>query len=62
MPEALQAMLLRVLEDGDYYRLGEARPRRADFRLVCATCRDLPALVAAGHFRRDLFYRVHVRA
>jgi transcriptional regulator of acetoin/glycerol metabolism len=59
MPEALQATLLRVLEDGAYYRLGEARPRRADFRLVCATCRDLPALVGAGRFRRDLFFRIH---
>ncbi|MFT3768050.1 MAG: sigma 54-interacting transcriptional regulator [Minicystis sp.] len=59
MPEALQAALLRVLEDGVYYRVGEARPRRADFRLVCATCRDLPALLAAGRFRRDLFYRIH---
>ncbi|APR86066.1 Response regulator of zinc sigma-54-dependent two-component system [Minicystis rosea] len=59
MPEALQAALLRVLEDGIYYRVGEARPRKADFRLVCATCRDLPALLAAGRFRRDLFYRIH---
>jgi transcriptional regulator of acetoin/glycerol metabolism len=59
MPEALQATLLRVLEDGAYYRVGEARPRRSDFRLVCATCRDLPALLAAGRFRQDLFYRIH---
>jgi transcriptional regulator of acetoin/glycerol metabolism len=58
MPEPLQAMLLRVLEAGEYYRLGDPRPRRSDFRLVAATCRDLPALVAAGRFRRDLFYRV----
>jgi transcriptional regulator of acetoin/glycerol metabolism len=48
-----------VLEDGTYYRVGEARGRRAEFRLVSATCRDLPALVAAGRFRRDLFYRIH---
>jgi len=58
MPEALQAALLRVLEDGEYHRLGDARPRRSDFRLVGATCRDLPGLVASGRFRRDLFYRV----
>jgi sigma-54 dependent transcriptional regulator, acetoin dehydrogenase operon transcriptional activator AcoR len=59
MPEALQAALLRVLDDGVYQRLGESKARRADFRLVCATCRDLPALVEAGAFRRDLFYRIH---
>ncbi len=58
MPEALQAALLRVLEDGEYHRLGDSRPRRSDFRLVGATCRDLPGLVASGRFRRDLFYRV----
>lgn len=59
MPDALQAALLRVLDDGVYFRVGEARARRSDFRLVCATCRDLPALVAEGKFRRDLFYRIH---
>jgi transcriptional regulator of acetoin/glycerol metabolism len=59
MPDALQAALLRVLDDGVYHRVGDNRPSRADFRLVCATCRDLPALVEQGAFRRDLFYRVH---
>jgi transcriptional regulator of acetoin/glycerol metabolism len=59
MPEALQATLLRVLDDGAYYRVGEGRPRSSDFRLVCATSRDLPALVERGAFRRDLFYRIH---
>ncbi len=59
MPDALQAALLRVLDDGVYHRVGDTRPSRADFRLVCATCRDLPALVEEGKFRHDLFYRVH---
>ncbi|NOU33136.1 MAG: sigma-54-dependent Fis family transcriptional regulator, partial [Polyangiaceae bacterium] len=58
MPEALQAMLLRVLEDGTYRRVGDTRERRADFRLVCATCRDLPRLVETGVFRSDLYYRI----
>ncbi len=58
MPEPLQAMLLRVLEEGSYYRVGGAEERRSDMRLVCATCRDLPALVASGAFRRDLFFRI----
>jgi transcriptional regulator with PAS, ATPase and Fis domain len=58
MPEALQAMLLRVLEDGSYRRVGDTRERRADFRLICATCRDLPRLVETGAFRSDLYYRI----
>jgi sigma-54 dependent transcriptional regulator, acetoin dehydrogenase operon transcriptional activator AcoR len=58
MPEALQAALLRVLEDGSYYRVGEAQSRKSDFRLICATCRDLPGLVLQGRFRRDLFFRI----
>ena len=53
------AALLRVLDEGVYHRVGDTRPSRADFRLVCATCRDLPALVETGKFRRDLFYRIH---
>jgi transcriptional regulator with PAS, ATPase and Fis domain len=59
MPGPLQALLLRVLEDGTYYRVGESRPRQADIRLICATCRDLPGLVEEGGFRKDLFYRIN---
>lgn len=55
---SLQAMLLKVLEEGHYYRVGESQPRRSDFRLLAATCRDLDAMVAAGTFRRDLYYRL----
>lgn len=58
MPPAMQVALLRVLEDGRYQRVGERAPRRADVRVICATCRDLPALVAAGSFRQDLWYRL----
>jgi len=58
MPLALQALLLRVLEDGMYHRVGEDTPRSVDVRLVCATCRDLPALVEQGAFRADLYYRI----
>jgi transcriptional regulator with PAS, ATPase and Fis domain len=59
MPEALQAALLRALDDGSYRRLGDSKPRRSAFRLVSATCRDLAACVEAGTFRRDLFFRIH---
>lgn len=58
MPGPLQALLLRVLEDGTYYRVGDNVPRQADIRLICATCRDLPAMVAEGAFRQDLFFRI----
>lgn len=58
MPPVLQASLLRVLEDGSYYRVGEAVERRADIRLICATWRDLTALVHEQRFRRDLYYRI----
>ncbi|MET0385380.1 MAG: sigma-54-dependent Fis family transcriptional regulator [Polyangiales bacterium] len=58
MPVSLQAVLLRFLDDGTYYRVGDNQTRKADVRIVCATCRDLPARVLAGEFRQDLFYRI----
>lgn len=58
MPPAMQVALLRVLEDGRFQRVGERTPRQADVRVICATCRDLPALVASGAFRQDLWYRL----
>ena len=58
MSAALQAMLLKVLEEGIYFRVGEDRPRQSDFRLISATCRDLETMVAEGTFRRDLYYRI----
>jgi DNA-binding NtrC family response regulator len=54
----VQAKLLRVLESRRYYRLGEARERTADVRLVTATHRDLSADIAAGRFRQDLYFRL----
>ncbi len=58
MPPTLQTLLLRVLEDGTYNRVGELETRHSDIRLVCATCRDLPEMVERGEFRKDLFYRI----
>lgn len=58
MSPGLQAALLRVLEDGTYSRVGDARELRSSFRLVCATCKDLRELVGRGAFRADLFYRI----
>ncbi len=60
LPLAGQAKLLRVLQTGEYERLGSSTTRKADVRLVSATNADLPRLIAEGKFREDLFYRLNV--
>ena len=60
MPLELQAKFLRVLENGEYYRLGETQARRAEARIVAATNRDLRDAVRRGQFRADLFHRLSV--
>ncbi|WP_374438321.1 sigma-54-dependent transcriptional regulator [Inhella sp.] len=59
LPLSGQAKLLRVLETGEFQRLGSAKLQRADVRLVSATNADLPALIRTGQFREDLFYRLN---
>jgi DNA-binding NtrC family response regulator len=60
MPLELQPKLLRFLENGTYYRVGEATERKAEVRLIAATNRDLQKEIETGHFRSDLYYRVAV--
>jgi transcriptional regulator with PAS, ATPase and Fis domain len=60
MPGALQAKLLRVLEDGSLRRIGSIKERRVNVRLLAATNRNLAQQVTAGHFREDLYYRINV--
>ncbi|WP_020648075.1 sigma-54-dependent Fis family transcriptional regulator [Solimonas variicoloris] len=59
MPLELQARLLRVLQERELTRLGGGRPLALDFSLVCASHRDLAALIARQQFRSDLYYRIN---
>jgi two-component system response regulator HydG len=58
IPLPLQVKLLRLLETGTYRRVGSVEPRQADFRLICATHRELERMVDEGEFRKDLYYRI----
>ena len=62
MPLEIQPKLLRLLQEREYERLGEAKPRRANVRVIAATNRSLADEVKAGRFREDLFYRLNVIA
>lgn len=60
LPLDLQPVLLRVLEEGVIYRLGDGKPRHVNVRLLAMTNRDLLQEVEAGRFRRDLYHRINV--
>lgn len=56
----LQAKLLRVIEMGEFLKVGESKPTKINVRIIAATNRDLQKEIEAGHFRQDLFYRLSV--
>lgn len=56
----LQAKLLRILETGEYIKIGDTKPTRVNVRIIAATNRNLQEEIKAGHFREDLFYRLSV--
>lgn len=60
MPTSLQTRLLRVLAEGDYYRVGGRDLLKADVRIIAATHQDMAAKVADGSFREDLYHRLNV--
>ena len=60
LPVSMQSKLLRVLQEGEFERVGESRVRKIDVRIVAATNRDLRKAVESGSYRSDLFYRLNV--
>ncbi len=60
LPLSVQVKLLRVLESGDYQRLGSSRVRKARVRVLSATNSELPQMIREGRFREDLYYRLNV--
>ncbi|MCX8525268.1 sigma-54 dependent transcriptional regulator [Chryseobacterium formosus] len=60
MPLDLQAKLLRVLESGEFLKVGDSKPIKTDVRIIAATNRDLEKEIEKGNFREDLYYRINI--
>ncbi|MGM9788110.1 MAG: sigma 54-interacting transcriptional regulator [Candidatus Cryptobacteroides sp.] len=59
LPKETQALLLRVLQDGEFIKVGSSKPEKTNVRVVCATNANLSHMVAEGKFREDLYYRLN---
>jgi transcriptional regulator with PAS, ATPase and Fis domain len=60
LPLEAQSKLLGILQDGEYFRIGSAKPNTANVRIIAATNQNLQDMVDRGAFRKDLYYRLHV--
>lgn len=60
MPLKMQVKLLRVLQEKEIERVGSRKPRKIDFRFICATNRNVEKMISSGEFRLDLYYRINV--
>jgi len=60
LPVSAQAQLLRILQDGEFERVGGRQTLKSDARIICASNRDIESMVASGDFRQDLYYRISV--
>jgi DNA-binding NtrC family response regulator len=60
MAPNLQAKLLKVIEDGEFYRVGGTRPIKVDVRFIAATNQNVRTVIAEGRFREDLYYRLNI--
>ena len=60
MPLDLQAKLLRVLESGEFLKVGDSKPTKIDVRIIAATNRNLEEEIQTGNFREDLYYRINI--
>lgn len=60
MPLDLQAKLLRVLESGEFLKVGDSKPTKTDVRIIAATNRDIETEIEKGNFREDLYYRINI--
>ena len=60
LPTNLQAKLLKVVEEGEFYRVGGTRPIKVDVRFIAATNQNVKRLISEGRFREDLYYRLNI--
>lgn len=60
MPPNLQAKLLKVIEEGEFFRVGGTRPIKVDVRFIAATNQNVSSIISEGRFRRDLYYRLNI--